>query len=71
MAELQLYGEWAETIHKDWVRLDKLVTIRIADWPDGGYTVKAHIEGDHPEVTLGIFSTEDQAEHAVRNALRR
>jgi hypothetical protein len=66
---LQFLKDWAETIHKDWVRLDKLVTIKVTDWPDGGYAVKGQIQADGSEVVLGLFSNREQAEKAVRYVL--
>ena len=69
MAGLQFFKDWAETIDKEWVRLDKLVTIKVTDWPDGGYAVTGYLASDGSEVTLGIFPAEEQAEKAVRYVL--
>jgi hypothetical protein len=69
VAGLQFFKDWAETIDKEWVRLDKLVTIKVTDWPDGGYAVTGHIASDGSEVTLGIFAAEEQAAKAVRYVL--
>jgi hypothetical protein len=69
VAGLQFFKDWAETIDKEWVRLDKLVTIKVTDWPDGGYAVTGYLASDGSEVTLGIFAAEEQAEKAVRYVL--
>jgi hypothetical protein len=69
VAGLQFFKDWAETIDKEWVRLDKLVTIKVTDWPDGGYAVTGYLESDGSGVTLGIFAAEEQAEKAVRYVL--
>jgi hypothetical protein len=69
MAGLQFFKDWAETIDKEWVRLDKLVTIKVSEWPDGGYAVKGLIQADGSEVVLGIFAAREQAEKAVRYVL--
>jgi hypothetical protein len=69
VAGLQFFKDWAETIDKEWVRLDKLVTIKVTGWPDGGYAVTGYLASDGSEVTLGIFAAEEQAEKAVRYVL--